>query len=368
MRVFVTGASGYIGGAVAAVLVRAGHRVRGLVRDPAKAAAVAACGIVPVIGSLEHTPLLAAEARAADATVNAADSDHATAAATLLVACAGRRLLHTSGISLHSDDAGGERGGTIHDETTTFPPHPDKAARAAIDASILAAAEGGEAFAVIRNPLIFGDPLGPPAASVQLPTLATTARRLGRPRHVGPGRNIWSYAALTDIVTLYRLLLARGERGLFYAEFGRGRLRHPDERHRQGAGPGAAASLEHRGSRGRMGRAARPSHLRLELPRTRSPRPGAGLAAEGRIAGSLDRSRHNSVKSRNLAPATPQGSRAPDLGHHTEKYLARGLRITIALVLCSGCSCHSSESDTPIRSAPRRRRIGACSSSLGQAG
>ncbi len=220
MRVFVTGASGYIGGAVAAVLVRAGHRVRGLVRDPAKAAAVAACGIVPVIGSLEHTPLLAAEARAADATVNAADSDHATAAATLLVACAGRRLLHTSGISLHSDDAGGERGGTIHDETTTFPPHPDKAARAAIDASILAAAEGGEAFAVIRNPLIFGDPLGPPAASVQLPTLATTARRLGRPRHVGPGRNIWSYAALTDIVTLYRLLLARGERGLFYAESG----------------------------------------------------------------------------------------------------------------------------------------------------
>ena len=220
MLVFVTGASGYIGGAIAATLVSAGHRVRGLVRAPAKAAAVAACGIVPVIGTLDHAPLLAAEAGAADATINAADSDHADAVATLLAACAGRRLLHTSGISLHSDDARGERGETIHDETTSAPPHPDKAARAAIDASILAAAARGEAFAVIRNPLIYGDALGPSAASVQLPALAATARRLGRARHVGPGRNVWSYAALTDIVTLYRMLLARGERGLFYAEYG----------------------------------------------------------------------------------------------------------------------------------------------------
>lgn len=218
MRVFVTGASGYIGGSIAATLVRAGHRVRGLVRDPSKAAAVAACGVVPVIGSLDHAPLLAAEAHAADATINAADSDHPGAVVTLLAACAGRRLLHTSGISLHSDDARGERGEIIHDETTTVPAHPDKTARAAIDASILAAAARGETFAVIRNPLIYGDALGPPAASVQLPTLAATARRLGRPRHVGPGRNIWSHAALADIVALYRMLLARGEHGLFYAE------------------------------------------------------------------------------------------------------------------------------------------------------
>jgi nucleoside-diphosphate-sugar epimerase len=219
-RIFVTGASGYIGGAIAATLVRAGHRVRGLVRDPRKAHAVATFGITPVLGTLDNAPLLAAEASAADATINAADSDHAGAVETLLAACAGRRLLHTSGISLLSDNARGEHGDTIHDETTQSPTHPDKAARAAIDAAILAAAAGGEAFAVIRNPLIYGDAIGPPAASVQLPTLAETARRLGRPRHVGPGLNIWSHAALSDIATFYRLLLARPETGLFYAESG----------------------------------------------------------------------------------------------------------------------------------------------------
>ncbi|NVN13491.1 NmrA family NAD(P)-binding protein, partial [Nguyenibacter vanlangensis] len=45
MKIFVTGASGYIGGSVAAVLAGRGHEVRGLVRAPAKADAVRAHGI-----------------------------------------------------------------------------------------------------------------------------------------------------------------------------------------------------------------------------------------------------------------------------------------------------------------------------------
>ena len=75
MKIFVTGASGFIGGSVAARLVQAGHAVRGLIRDAAKADAVRAHGIEPVIGTLADHGLLAEEARAADAVVNAASSD-----------------------------------------------------------------------------------------------------------------------------------------------------------------------------------------------------------------------------------------------------------------------------------------------------
>ena len=41
---------------------------------------------------------------------------------------------------------------------------------------------------------------------------------------------------------------------------------------------------------------------------------------------------------------------------YTEKYFARGFSTTIALVDCSGCNCHSSDSDTPIRSGPQQRQ------------
>jgi uncharacterized protein YbjT (DUF2867 family) len=65
MEIFITGANGFIGGAVAAALIADGHTVRGLVRSKAKAEAVAAYGIEAVVGSLDDTALLQAEARAA---------------------------------------------------------------------------------------------------------------------------------------------------------------------------------------------------------------------------------------------------------------------------------------------------------------
>ena len=62
MRIFITGANGFIGGAVAATLIKQGHTVRGLVRDRAKADLVAAYGVDAVIGSLDDAALLQAEA------------------------------------------------------------------------------------------------------------------------------------------------------------------------------------------------------------------------------------------------------------------------------------------------------------------
>src|SRR5450432_2347249 len=71
MRIFMTGANGFIGGAVASALIADGHTVRGLVREERNIAQVAARGIKPVLGTLDDTTLLRDEARAADGVVNA---------------------------------------------------------------------------------------------------------------------------------------------------------------------------------------------------------------------------------------------------------------------------------------------------------
>ena len=110
MNIFLTGANGYIGGAAAVALIAAGHRVRGLVRDKTKADTVAPHGVEPVVGTLDDGALLQAEARAADAVVNAADSDHRGAVEALVAALAGsgKTLIHSSGSSIVADLAMGE--------------------------------------------------------------------------------------------------------------------------------------------------------------------------------------------------------------------------------------------------------------------
>ena len=64
MNIFITGASGFIGGSIAAGLVRAGHRVTGLIRNPEHAAELKRLGIEPVVGTLDDRDMLIAQAKA----------------------------------------------------------------------------------------------------------------------------------------------------------------------------------------------------------------------------------------------------------------------------------------------------------------
>jgi nucleoside-diphosphate-sugar epimerase len=221
MRIFLTGANGFIGSAVALALIAAGHRVRGLVRTSAKAELIAPYTIEPVVGALDDTALLQEEARSADAVINAASSDHRGAVEALIAALSdsGKTFIHSSGSSIVADLAMGEPSARIFDEATAVTPLPDKAARVAIDRLVLAAP--GLRAIVLCNTMIYGDALGPPAHSVQIPALVRQAKASGIARYIGRGLNRWSNVHIADVAALYVLALANAHAGSFmYVESG----------------------------------------------------------------------------------------------------------------------------------------------------
>ena len=145
MKIFVTGAAGFIGGSIAARLAGAGHQVTGLVRKPEQLDELAKIGVTGVVGTLNDRDLLIAQARAADAVINAASSDNRAAVEAIIEALAGsgKVFLHTSGSSIVGDASGGEGTDQIYFEDQLPAPTPDKAARVAIDDLVLAAAGKG---------------------------------------------------------------------------------------------------------------------------------------------------------------------------------------------------------------------------------
>ena len=228
MKIFCTGASGYIGGSVAAALAAAGHEVRGLVRSAEGAAKVHAFAIESVMGTLDDTAVLAREARGADAVINAASADNRAAAMALLGALegSGKPFVHTSGSSIVGTRAAGQRVDDVFDETTPFTPSPARAARVALDKDILAHASKNVRTAIVCPSLIYGTGRGAKADSAQIPWLIRTAKKHGIPKHYGPGENVWSNVHIDDLVDLYARVLKDAPAGAFYfAENGENSMR-----------------------------------------------------------------------------------------------------------------------------------------------
>ncbi|WP_426088441.1 NAD-dependent epimerase/dehydratase family protein [Janthinobacterium sp. PSPC1-1] len=219
MKLFITGATGFVGGSVARRLIEAGHSVRGLVRDSAKAEQLKAIGITPVLGTLEDHALLVSEAKLADGVINMADSDHMAAIESFIEGLTGsnKPLLHTSGSSVIGDDARGLRlNEAIFDEDTPLLIDPAKQPRRDVDLRVLRAGTEGVRGVVICPSNIYGTGTGLTPVSFQIPFLVNRARENGVVRIVGTGVNRWSNVHIDDVAELFLLAVEKAPAGAFY--------------------------------------------------------------------------------------------------------------------------------------------------------
>lgn len=187
MKIFLTGATGYVGSAIAATLIRAKHDVTALVRSTTSAVRVESYGVVAHHGDLRDPDSYRDVARAADAIVHAgveAGSDRIDVDRVFVDAVAGPNLIYTSTTFLlgNVDDA---------DESA-----PASGPRAEHERIVLAA--GG---AVIRPGMIHGG----------------DAFLFAHPLYIGDGTNRWPLVHRDDVAELYRLVVESGARGIFHA-------------------------------------------------------------------------------------------------------------------------------------------------------
>ena len=218
MKIFMTGASGYIGGTVADSLIKAGHAITGLARTDAAAARLRAHGIEPVRGDLSSHSLVRSAAQSAGAVINCANAEDPFVVAAIVegLAGSGKAFLHTSGSSVVGDKAAGKFSPKIYHEDTPFDPLPEKIQRVAVQRAVLASAAQGVRSVVLCPCLIYGQGRGANADSIQVPNLIRQAVKSGIPRYIGAGENIWSTVHIDDVAGAYLLALEAARAGSFY--------------------------------------------------------------------------------------------------------------------------------------------------------
>lgn len=225
MKIFLTGATGYIGSSVGKYLVDNGHEVYGLIRNPSKQEVIRQLGMIPVLGSLEDSGLLRRYAELSDAVIHTADADHRAAIEVFLTALdnTGKLFIHTSGSSVVGDDVLGDfENPEIYDEEMPFTPMDVRRERVNINNMVREhGIYNGVRTIVIVPSMIYGDSLGLPVASDQLPVIYRKSIACGKGMYVGQGINRWSHVHIADLVELYHLaLLKAGAGSYFYAENG----------------------------------------------------------------------------------------------------------------------------------------------------
>ncbi len=218
MKVFLTGATGYVGSAVLEALLRAGHHVVATAREPEKVAQLTSKGVTAILGELGTAKSYLDAAAGCDAVVHTAfessprgiEKDR-LALDTLLPALvrhasgAPRAFVYTTGVWVL-----GKTYGTA-DETAPLNPAPHVAWRPAHEQIVLDAATNGLLTMVVRPGILYGGTRG------IVSDLLKDALN-GLVRVIGPGKNCWPCVYDRDLAELYvRLVQTPDASGVYHA-------------------------------------------------------------------------------------------------------------------------------------------------------
>ncbi len=216
MRIFVTGATGFIGSALVADLIQAGHQVLGLTRSEGGAESLRVAGADVKHGNIEDLDSLRDGASKSDGVVhlafnhdfsqfqkNCEDDRKAIEAIGEVLIGSNKPFVVTSGTAIAANVDG--KPSTEDGPTAAWNP------RAASEAAMKAFTARGVNTSVVRLPQVHDT-----RKQGLIPYVAAIAREKKVSAYIGEGANRWPAAHVSDVSRLYRLAFEKGEPGSIY--------------------------------------------------------------------------------------------------------------------------------------------------------